>query len=227
MLRASLLLAGAVRAQAPPPPLNCGQEGALPVGWGLNQPGATSGTPEYFCMLRRDYTFVPQDPAYYMIDLLVEPCSNSTTSGGRGKTCCMDTNVAGCGHHPDIYAGPDMQVAYFQNAHVSQCVGDFEYDINCGTYIEVHRKYDRKDRNCQDDEKLDLCKPDYEVLSDVKITTEFLAGYSSIYMRTTNLCTGEHELWWVVRTRSGPYVQMQRPFYVIGPSCSWAKDYKN
>ena len=25
---------------------------------------------------------------YYMIDLLVEPCSNSTTSGGRGKTCC-------------------------------------------------------------------------------------------------------------------------------------------
>ena len=35
------------------------------------------------------------------------------------------------------FGGGGGEVAYFQNAHVSQCVGDFEYDINCGTYIEV------------------------------------------------------------------------------------------
>ena len=35
-------------------------------------------------------------------------------------------------------------MAYFQNAHVSQCVGDFEYDVNCGTYIEIHRKSAKK-----------------------------------------------------------------------------------
>ena len=51
-------------------------------------------------------------------------------------------NVAGCQHHPEIDAGEDLQVAYMQNAHIASCCGtDFEYDPNCGTYLEACKIY--------------------------------------------------------------------------------------
>eukprot|EP00392_Amoebophrya_sp_AT5.2_P012283 g12381.t1 len=36
---------------------------------------------------------------------------------------------------------------------------------------------------------------------------------------TANLCVGDYELWFVVRTRGGPYVEARKDFRVRAPSC--------
>merc|ERR1712070_919509 len=57
-----------------------------------------------------------------------------------GDNCCRSTNIAACQHYDRIEAGPDLQIAYFQNAHIPTCKGTlFEGDPNCGTFIEIHR----------------------------------------------------------------------------------------
>merc|ERR1719277_2638250 len=105
-------------------------------------------------------------------------------------------------------AGLDLQIAYFQNAHIPTCTGgDFDGDPNCGTYLEVHRP-----------------NRDPEILADVQIDGgldggRFMNGYRTARVSTWRLCLGEHELWWVVRTRSGPYVQKIAPFFIESPSC--------
>mmetsp|Transcript_59834 Transcript_59834/g.135235 ORF Transcript_59834/g.135235 Transcript_59834/m.135235 type:complete len:237 (+) Transcript_59834:2-712(+) len=174
------------------------------VGWGL-----IGGTPErdndiYFSMLRTDYKFrLRQDYMEYTIDILVNPCKELVRSGGKGENCCFETNRAGCQHHPTVSAGPDLQIAYFQNAHIPTCRGTmFDGDPNCGTYIEVHRPGDKR------------------VLADVAIDlAPYPNGFRTTRIATHTLCLGDHELWWVVRTRSGPYVQRSRQFFVENPSC--------
>ncbi|CAK8986818.1 unnamed protein product [Durusdinium trenchii] len=159
------------------------------------------------------------DYVAYSIDILIDPCRDLIRSGGRGSACCSFSGVAGCQHHPDVEAGQDLQVAYMQNAHIASCRGtEFEYDPNCGTYLEVHRPGQKA------------------VLSDVRIdsTTTVTwtdlgagveqpyitsAGYQTRFLATHRLCRGEYEVWWVVRTRSGPYVQRTRAFYVSSPTC--------
>merc|ERR1719277_1652000 len=94
------------------------------VGWGL-----IGGTPErdsdiYFRMLRTDYKFrLGKDYMDYTIDILVNPCKELVRLGGLGELCCFETNIAGCQHHPTVSAGPDLQIAYFQNAHIPTCRG--------------------------------------------------------------------------------------------------------
>lgn len=176
------------------------------TGWGVLDAVPESDTRAYFAMLRTDYKFQIQEEVgriYYSIDMRVDPCRDLVQAGGLGEECCFDTNVAGCQHHDIIEAGPDLQIAFFQNAHIPRCTGTiFEGDPNCGTYIEVHRK------------------DEVDVLADVPIDLEaFPNGYRTTRVATHRLCLGEHELWWVVRTRSGPYVQARRAFNVSLPSC--------
>ncbi len=174
------------------------------TGWSPVKNMPQRDTAPYFALIRTDYKFrLQNDYVAYSIDILIDPCRDLVRTGGIGSACCKDQSVAGCQHHPDIEAGQDLQVAYMQNAHIASCRGtDFEYDPNCGTYLEVHRPGTK------------------EVLSDVRIdATSFPSGYQTVFLATHRLCRGQYEVWWVVRTRSGPYVQRTRGFYVSLPSC--------
>lgn len=147
-------------------------------------------------------------PTYYQIDIRIEPCSNFTLSGGRGDSCCSSTGEINCQDTTTgVHAGQDMQIAYVQNAHVSTCLGtEFEDDLNCGTFIEIHRV------------GTELTDSVAEVLADIRL--ENLGGsYNTDYVSTAHLCAGQYELWWVVRTRSGPYVQHRKPFDILTPTC--------
>merc|ERR1712232_1237199 len=173
-------------------------------GWGVVSSLPERDSDDYLKLLRTDYKFVLQ-PQYvhYTVDMKVDPCRDAVQSGDLGKDCCYDTNAAACQHHPTIKAGLDLQIAYFISAHIPTCEGtEFDGDPNCGTYIEVHW-------------------PDEpEVLADVRIDGQGLVnGYRTGRISTHSLCLGDHELWWVVRTRSGPYVQQIQRFFVESPSC--------
>merc|ERR1712194_808512 len=95
--------------------------------------------------------------------------------------------------------------AYFQNAHIPTCKGTvFSQDPNCGSTIEIH--YQGKSE---------------PVLSDVKLdVNEFPSGFQIAYISTAGLCVGVYELWFVVRTRTAPYVEAIRSFTVSSPSCA-------
>jgi len=171
-------------------------------GWGIQESIIQRDTPEYFALLRTDYKFRAQDPIYYEIEILIDSCRESIKTGGLGDGCCFDTNRAACQDYSSVNAGQDLQLAYFQNAHINTCKGTpFEDDPNCGTYIEIHRKGEK------------------QVLADVQLADEYINGFRTINIATHALCVGKYELWWVVRTRSGPYVQKQKEFYVSRPSC--------
>jgi len=162
-------------------------------------------TEEYFDMLRRDYKLrIQSDYVKYSIKIYIDPCRDLMRAGGLGQDCCKDANVAGCQHHGDILAGEDLQVAYLQNAHVASCRGtEFENDPNCGTFLEIHRPMQPT------------------VLADVQIDhNSFPNGFQTVFLATHRLCLGPHEVWFVVRTRSGPYVQKIQPFMIVGPTCS-------
>eukprot|EP00928_Gymnodinium_smaydae_P023436 TRINITY_DN19346_c0_g1_i1.p1 TRINITY_DN19346_c0_g1~~TRINITY_DN19346_c0_g1_i1.p1 ORF type:complete len:289 (-),score=31.60 TRINITY_DN19346_c0_g1_i1:316-1182(-) len=180
---------------------------ANPRGWGAISALPERDSTQYLRLLRTDYKFRLQDDyVQYTIDMLVQPCKDLLKAGKFGKDCCYEMNRPACQHHPIIRAGLDLQIAYFQNVHVPTCAGTaFDGDPNCGTYIEVHKPGDR------------------EILGDVRIDSNLegglLNGYRTASIATHRLCLGAHELWWVVRTRSGPYVQKIREFFVEYPSC--------
>ena len=94
---------------------------------------------DYLKTIRTDYRFIDQsDYVLYTIQLRIDPCRDLVEAGGAGDGCCFDTNVAGCQTYDSIAAGPDMQVAFFQNAHITNCQGtEFAGDPNCGTFLEV------------------------------------------------------------------------------------------
>eukprot|EP00933_Yihiella_yeosuensis_P067290 TRINITY_DN72045_c0_g1_i1.p1 TRINITY_DN72045_c0_g1~~TRINITY_DN72045_c0_g1_i1.p1 ORF type:complete len:223 (-),score=24.23 TRINITY_DN72045_c0_g1_i1:123-791(-) len=174
------------------------------VGWWMVEDLPPRDSQPYFNLLRTDYSFpIQQDYISYSIDILIDPCKDVVRAGGKGVACCTDTNRAGCQHHGDVHAGPDLQVAYMQNAHIVSCRGTiYENDPNCGTYLEVHRPGDKR------------------VLADVRIdAVPYIDGYKTVFIATHRLCLGLHEIWWVVRTRSGPKVQRIRAFNVLDPSC--------
>jgi hypothetical protein len=151
-------------------------------------------------------------PSLYQIDVRINPCVNITLTGGRGDLCCAHTGEANCQDSmEDIHAGPDLQIAYIQNAHISTCVGtEFSDDPNCGTFIEIHRAVSGALAN--------LTSTEAEVLASVQLENAG-GAFMTTYIPTTGVCAGGYELWWVVRTRSGPYVQFRKPFNVISPSC--------
>mmetsp|Transcript_109231 Transcript_109231/g.308095 ORF Transcript_109231/g.308095 Transcript_109231/m.308095 type:complete len:241 (-) Transcript_109231:156-878(-) len=173
-------------------------------GWDVKKSRPNSDSEIFLRMLRTDYKVrIQPDYVHYTIDLLVQPCRDTVQAGVYASECCMDTGRAACQHHPRVTAGLDLQIAYFQNAHIPTCSGTvFEGDPNCGTYIEIHRPND------------------HEILGVVQIDGKGLSnGYRTTRVPTHRLCSGSYELWWVVRTRSGPYVQKTRDFYVVYPSC--------
>ena len=197
-----------------------------------------AGSSEYFKIIRRDYKFRLVnlgDPfsalngtdtfyqAYYYIDIRIEPCKDPVLAGGYGDLCCQNTGVANCqdmsngitsGSPGTIVAGADLQFAYQQNAHISTCAGtDFHDDPNCGTFVEVHRALADPNPTTVDDDFF------AEILADVKLTKSN-GNFQTTYISTKNLCAGDYELWWVVRTRSGPYVQLRKPFTVSFPACT-------
>ena len=197
-----------------------------------------SGTPEYFKILRRDYKFRLVnlgDPfsalngtdtyqqAYYFIEIRIEPCKDPVLAGGLGDMCCQNTGVSNCqdmgygldsGSPETIVAGADLQFAYQQNAHISTCAGtEFQDDPNCGTFVEIHRALPDSNPTSVDDFFYS------EILADVKLTKS-TGNFQTTYISTKNLCAGDYELWWVVRTRSGPYVQFREPFTVSYPACT-------
>jgi hypothetical protein len=173
-------------------------------------------TDQYYASLRTDYNYriiskepladqsTVSSPVFYKIEIRIEPCRIGVLTGNRYSNCCDNTNEANCQDNPSIDAGEDMQIAYYQNAHIPTCVGTiFETDPNCGTFIEVHRR------------------KDVTVVSDLPLTKgNTVSGFRSAYIDTTRLCAGDYELWWVVRTRSGPYVQYQKNFKVLSPGCN-------
>lgn len=175
-------------------------------GWSpvINMP--QRDTDEYFALLRQDYHLVQdiqKDYVGYTIDIKVDPCRDLIKSGGLSEGCCRNTNAQGCQDYYDIVAGQDLQVAFLQNAHVATCRGTlFETDPNCGTYLEIHRP------------------GRLEVYADIQIDDISLPnGYRTVFLATHRLCRGPHEIWWVVRTRSGPYVQKIKTFHVSAPTC--------
>lgn len=195
------------------------------------------GTLAYYSTIRRDYKFRLVnlgDPfaalsgtdtyqqAFYFIEIRIEPCKNPVLAGGFGDLCCQNTGVSNCqdlttgefsGSPETIVAGPDLQFAYQQNAHISTCDGtDFEDDPNCGTFMEVHRAM-------EDDNPTTVDDFHSEILADVKLS-KGLGTFQTAFVSTQNLCAGDYELWWVVRTRSGPYVQFREPFTVSFPKCT-------
>ncbi len=196
-------------------------------GQGSLESVAARGSAAYLGALRRDYKFrvtnggTPANalageetywPYLYQIDIRIEPCANTTLTGTLG-VCCSGTGAANCGDKKDgIIAGPDLKFAYIQNAHISNCAGtDFEDDPNCGTFIEVHRATSAV-------ASASLTEDVAEILADVQLASGE-GTFVATHVATSMLCTGDYELWWVVRTRSGPYVQFRKSFTVLSPSC--------
>mmetsp|Transcript_36098 Transcript_36098/g.84611 ORF Transcript_36098/g.84611 Transcript_36098/m.84611 type:complete len:231 (-) Transcript_36098:34-726(-) len=174
-------------------------------GWGVLGDYPERGTDAYFEALRTDYKDRETgDTIYFNIDIRIDPCRDHALTGGRNDMCCFDTSVAACQDYNSTEAGPDLKVAFFQNAHIPSCRNTaFHDDINCGTYLEIHKP------------------ADVRVWADAAIDGEpFINGYRTVNIATYRLCLGEYEIWWVVRTRSGPYVQKKRSFDITGPSCT-------
>ena len=189
---------------------------------------ASWGTWEVPAAIRTDYKFrltTLGDPAgallgletywaaYYQIDIKIEPCYDDSLTGGRGNECCRNTGEVNCQDLlTGVAAGPDMHFAYMQNAHIATCSGtNSADDLNCGTFIEVHRS----DNGLGTEEVTDSVA---EVLASIPLENNN-GAYHTEYISTSALCAGDYALWWVVRTRSGPYVQFQKNFQVIYPSC--------
>mmetsp|Transcript_8976 Transcript_8976/g.12681 ORF Transcript_8976/g.12681 Transcript_8976/m.12681 type:complete len:224 (+) Transcript_8976:45-716(+) len=182
------------------------QISATEIGWGVIGGNPERDTDAYFEALRTDYKDRDQDNSsiYVNRDIRIDPCRDHALTGGRNDMCCFDTSVAACQDYNSTEAGSDLKVAYFQNAHIPSCRNTgFNDDINCGTYLEIHKPDDPR------------------VWADGAIDGEpFINGYRTVNIATYRLCLGEHEIWWVVRTRSGPYVLKKRSFFITGPSCT-------
>ncbi|CAD7967290.1 unnamed protein product [Amoebophrya sp. A25] len=179
------------------------------MGWRETQYPAW-GQPEYYEHLKLNYKYrntqIGNDvkAIYYVTELRVDPCRQFLRTGAKGEMCCNDMNAFGCQDHPnDIVGGADLQVAYFQNAHIPSCMATvFEKDPNCGASLEIHRK-----------------DQVYPVIVDVRITDDMPNGFQTTFLGTANLCVGDYELWFVVRTRAGPFVEARKDFRVRSPSC--------
>lgn len=103
-----------------------------------------------------------------------------------------------------------VQIAYTQTAFITECSHQYKDDPHCGTYLEVHKP---------DDE---------EPLAVTKLRGQFTSGYRMSLLSTTYkgrldrlLCRGEHEIWWVQRTRYNFVVENKKKFFISAPECDW------
>jgi len=133
--------------------------------------------------------------------------SNSTCRGENGTT------MANC-----------VEVGFLQTAFVVACGGAAAHDLNCGTFLEIHRKNDG------------------DILSESQLPAGFVSGFSVAtipmsynYTLEHLLCAGEYEMWWVKRipgiTSYGGavgngksvkgIVEYKKGFTVTAPACTW------
>jgi len=103
-----------------------------------------------------------------------------------------------------------LEVGITQTAYVVQCGGTFRDDPNCGTFLEIHRPGRR------------------EVLAQARLRGQFASGYRMTVITTTHrgnssrvLCEGDHEMWWVQRTKHKHVVERVVPFRIASPRCDW------
>jgi hypothetical protein len=185
------------------------------------------GTSTYYSFLKTDYNFrnatiseysgpnIP--PSLVMtISIMLDPCRDLIRAGGRAHNCCIDTGPADCQDNNDIQGGlysKDLRISYFMANAISICAGYFADDANCGTYLEVHYKTDVY-------EGTNVIKNRNTVLWDLELDEgDTLYGYKAAYIDVSSLCAGLYEIWWVIRTRSGPYVIYTKEMNIVSPSC--------
>lgn len=103
-----------------------------------------------------------------------------------------------------------VALGYSQTALIIECNNHFKNDPHCGTFLEIHRPEDE------------------EILAATKLRGQIFSGYRMTLISLTYkgrldrlLCRGEHELWWVQRTRYNFRVEMKKKFYISAPACDW------
>lgn len=107
-----------------------------------------------------------------------------------------------------------MEVGITQTAYIPECGGKYLDDASCGTFLEIHKPGDPT------------------ILSDVRLRGQYASGYrmaviSTTYMRNLSriICEGDHEVWWVHRTRWAWVVERRIPFNIKSPRCDWNPAY--
>lgn len=103
-----------------------------------------------------------------------------------------------------------LEIGITQTAYIVQCGGKYKDDPNCGTFLEIHRPGRR------------------EILSQTRLRGQFASGYRMTVISMTHkgsaervLCEGEHEMWWVVRSKHEWVVEAVLPFRIASPRCDW------
>lgn len=132
---------------------------------------------------------------------------------------CLDPFLAtfsACRAPSDGSALPQcIEVGFTQTAYIVECGGEFENDAHCGTFLEIHRPGPDY----------------MSVLAEAKLRGQTTSGYRMTVLSTTcvlrwrcvpaalcavtahpsscrykgnasqSLCVGDHEVWWVLRTK--------------------------
>lgn len=143
------------------------------------------------------YKVEPLEELKYLVRLKINPCTHV-----NDDYCCNGRNEGMCQDNPLTEASSATIVAWSFNNYLTQCSNEFADEAECGTFIEVHRPGSRK------------------VLSDIRISSYYSVGFSTVLVDTSALCAGYYELWWVVRTRNGRIIQYVKQFFIIWPSCT-------
>lgn len=106
-----------------------------------------------------------------------------------------------------------LELGVTQTAYIVECGGVFRRSQSCGTFLEVHRPGSE------------------EVLAQARLRGQYTSGYRMAVITTTHLgngsrtlCEGDHELWWVHRTRYEYIVEKVMPFRIVSPECDWDSD---
>ena len=109
-----------------------------------------------------------------------------------------------------------LELGITQTAYIPECSGKFSKDPHCGTFLEIHKPGDP------------------QILSEVRLQGQFTSGYRMAIISTTfqrnasrSICAGDHELWWVHRTRHSWVLQTRLPFRVASPRCDWNPFYNH
>lgn len=112
-----------------------------------------------------------------------------------------------------------VAVAYAQTGYITQCFGSFALDNHCGTFLEVHEPGSER------------------VLSQVRLLGEYTSGFRTTTVplffagdAARTVCSGDYELWWVLRTRYNLIVHKRKRFRVVAPLCDFdpaTNEYRN
>lgn len=131
------------------------------------------------------------------------------------RPVCWDYNATiqtnkPCKSAEGVVSNHCLQLGYTQTAFITECGGEFKNNIRCGTYLEVHLPGNEA------------------IISFVKLKSGFVSGYKTTVLPTLfhinkqwSICRGQHELWWVTRTRHSFIIEKKLRFFVESPVCSW------